>query len=330
MKEGSQGKTYDADIESYSRDSLKFYKKINLESYKYLWNKDIKDDSSISGTYSKASDKEFNFPKDEHVQRTFEDYSEIKQQDLELLDYPLQTHFKNRAFSIHEDPWIYDPTNKMNQNHTFYKESSSTTQLQAESEYWEKDDDALGHFQKISETSTSLIESKPPPVRANSLHKFSRDAQRNRGKIPSFSKPKNLEADSLAYEIVGPCPSMKIYSDEYVRNNDISPKSKWIWIFNYYFIILISNIVDMESSDISTYALGNLLDALHHRPSSCNAKKRNQVIENKNRKTSKKRKKSKDNYSSNRRSSKNMFIKYRLPRLFAKHWNARNRQTFDN
>lgn len=63
----------------------------------------------------------------------------------------------------------------------------------------------------------------------------------------------------------------------------------------------------MESSDISTYALGNLLDALHHRPNSCNAKKRDSS-DQKKRRSSGKRRKSKDKYSSNKRLSTSIYI----------------------
>ena len=103
MKDNTQ-KNYEGDVESYSRDSLRFYKKINLDCYKHLYAKNEKEETDTSNANSKGSAHDFNFQKDMNNQRTLEDTSvDAKDRETELLNYPLQAHFKNRALSMQED-----------------------------------------------------------------------------------------------------------------------------------------------------------------------------------------------------------------------------------
>lgn len=160
------------------------------------------------------------------------------------------------------------------------------------------------HTKKNSKLSTNeQINEKPAKSnhakRMNSLHKFSRDAKRNRGKVLSFSKPKDSDAESLGYEIVGPCPSIKIYSDIYPHNQNISSEdNKVIEMLK----TPTNNKVDVESSDVSSYTACKFSDGMPKRPQSCE----NINYASKSRRHSKKRNKSKESKSKNaRRESKN-------------------------
>jgi hypothetical protein len=105
-------------------------------------------------------------------------------------------------------------------------------------------------------------------ARMNTLQKFSRDAKRTRTKILSFSKPRESENDSLGYEIVGPCPSIKIYSDGTgnTTNNISSEDHKVVDMLSKR-----STHIENASSDVSTYRNSNIneiKDIINRRPNS--------------------------------------------------------------
>lgn len=61
----------------------------------------------------------------------------------------------------------------------------------------------------------------------NSLQRFTRDSsKRQRTKVLSFSKPKASAPDPLGYEIVGLCPSLKIYAEQ--CSNNISSEEQHV------------------------------------------------------------------------------------------------------
>ena len=56
----------------------------------------------------------------------------------------------------------------------------------------------------------------------NTAQRTSRDSNKGRSKILSFSKPKYNEPDPITYEVIGQYPSIKIYSENQENDHDVS------------------------------------------------------------------------------------------------------------
>ncbi|CAI2359027.1 unnamed protein product [Moneuplotes crassus] len=237
MKDISQ-KTYDADIESLSRESLRFYKKINLETYKNMFLHSDNDESSMSNTNMRETNEfqiqneikrldninESSFEQKSHQKakkfgsRDSEKHFNQNKRKTEKFEHKKSNkEFENsKMFKSRDVSIIYDK--RQSDKHPFDFDSYSSL-IQPENDYCMNP--KITHRNQLKFVKNN--DDNESSERHSSLQRFCKDARRKKGKILSFSKPKNIDSDPLGFEIVGPCPSIKLYSgDAGNTSNNIS------------------------------------------------------------------------------------------------------------
>jgi hypothetical protein len=103
----------------------------------------------------------------------------------------------------------------------------------------------------------------------NTLQRFNKDTGKFKSNILSFSNHRDVESDSLDFEIVGPCPSIKLYSDNVgnTTNNISSDDHKVVEMLSKR-----SSKIENASPDVLTDRqcnIGQIKDIINKRPNSC-------------------------------------------------------------
>jgi hypothetical protein len=150
--------------------------------------------------------------------------------------------------------------------HPFYKESNGNFK-QNDNEYGPNSKNQNKALNKEDNTNDDI--KARIADRMNTLQRFNKDTGKAGSNILSFSNHRDVENDSLGLEIVGPCPSIKLYSDNVsnTNNNISSDDHKVVEMLSKR-----SNKIENASSDVSTYRqcnISQIKEIINKRPNSC-------------------------------------------------------------